>query len=507
AIADPTNGTLTDNGDGTWTYISDPGFEGTESFTYTLSDGTLTDTGTITITDPIELWYGSEQTFAAIGEAQTWVNILGQVHGEVSSLSYSLNGGPAQILSVGADTRRLQEPGDFNVEISYSELDGSTMDDLVTITAVMVSGEVFTRDVIIDYEAGNIWTPDYSVDWSTATAVQDVVQVADGTWEIGSDGVRPVDLGYDRLLTLGDRNWDNFELSIQVTPHDLLNKDPLGRDGGGFAIGMLWNGHTDDPVPGVQPHAGWEPGAAFFFSDTDGDGSAKLTVNPTVDFLNEIDSQMIPMEEGLTYNIILRVEQIGLYDRLYSIRVWEEGTAEPVSWTLQGIQTFDLSEAPTTGGIYFNAHYNDVSFGDFSVSEIEGRDIIQGTDGDDVQVAVDIGASNPGLGEIDVFVGGAGADTFVLGDSTGTYYDDGSSSTAGEDDYGFVWDFTSGTDTVQLWGSAQDYVLIEDATDLPTGTAIWRVNGSGPNELVGVLNSAYGLDLNSGDFVFTDLIA
>ncbi len=47
----PTNGTLIDNGDGTYTYEPDPGYNGPDSFTYTVSDGNGgTDTGTVNIT-------------------------------------------------------------------------------------------------------------------------------------------------------------------------------------------------------------------------------------------------------------------------------------------------------------------------------------------------------------------------------------------------------------------------------------------------------------------------
>ena len=506
ALAAPANGTLVANGDGSWTYTPTAGFSGTDSLAYTVTDGSLTDTATVAmiVGNPIDVWYGAEQTFGDPGELQVWINILGKAYGDITSLSYSLNGGPAQGLSIGSDGRRLQELGDFNVEIAYSMLDGSAADDVVRITAVTSSGDIFDRDVTIKYESGNTWNPNYGIDWSGVTRIPDVVQVVDGTWEIGADGVRPVDLGYDRLLTLGDRNWDNYELTMQITPHDLLNQDASGRDGGGFAIGMLWNGHTDDPIPNVQPHAGWEPGAAFFFSDTDGDGNAQLNLHPTVNFFQTLGSQSVSMQEDATYNVVLRVEQVGLYDRQYSIRIWEDGTPEPVGWSVQGTQNFAITQAPTTGGIYLNAHYNDISFGDLTVTEITGDDILQGTGGDDLMVGVDTGAARPGRGEIDVFVGGAGADTFVFGDASGAWYDDGDDSTAGMDDYGFVWDFASGTDTVRLWGSAQDYVLGENAAGLPSGTAIWLVNGSGPNELVASLNDVYGLDLGSGDFSYVD---
>ena len=49
SIGDPANGTLVDNGDGTFTYTPDPDFNGTDSVTYTISDGNGgEDTATIT---------------------------------------------------------------------------------------------------------------------------------------------------------------------------------------------------------------------------------------------------------------------------------------------------------------------------------------------------------------------------------------------------------------------------------------------------------------------------
>ncbi|MCB6180255.1 cadherin-like domain-containing protein, partial [Rhodobacter sp. Har01] len=44
------NGTLTNLGNGSYTYTPTAGFSGSDSFTYTVSDGTLTDTATVAIT-------------------------------------------------------------------------------------------------------------------------------------------------------------------------------------------------------------------------------------------------------------------------------------------------------------------------------------------------------------------------------------------------------------------------------------------------------------------------
>ncbi|HEX9859108.1 MAG TPA: cadherin-like domain-containing protein, partial [Paracoccaceae bacterium] len=495
----PGNGVLADNGDGTLSYTPAAGFEGTDSFSYTVTDGSLSDTATVSVTvgNTIDVWHGLAQNFGTPGEGQKWINILGNVGGAVASLTYSLNGGPAQALSLGPDTRRLQNPGDFNIDIAYSELNGTAVDDVVTITATLSDGAVFTREVVIGYESGNVWAPNYSIDWATASNIQDVVQVVDGTWAFDADGARPVDLGYDRLLVLGDRNWDNYELNLTITMHDLDNVDPRGRDGGALAIGMLWGGHTDQPISNWQPKSGWEPGASFFYESS-------FKSHSYHKFSQVLGSQSYALQEGLSYNFTVRVEQVGIYDRVYSLKVWEVGTAEPVGWTLRTTEVFTIDEAPATGGIYLNAHYYDVTFGDLTVTEIPGRDIIQGTGQDDILLAVDPGAAAPGQGEIDVFVGGAGTDVFVFGDPNGSYYDDGNAATDGVADYGFVWDFVSGTDMIQLAGAAADYLLSEDFAGLPQGTAIWLAGQAGAaDELIGLLSGAYGLDLENSDFLYT----
>ena len=238
ALGSVSHGTLTDNGDGTWTYEAPVGYEGTDALSYTISDGSQTASATVTfeVRQPIDVWYGDVQSFGTPGDAQTAINILGSVESDVVSLSYSLNGGELRELSIGADTRRLQNDGDFNIDLDYAELDGSSTDDVITIYATLTNGTVFTTDVTVEYESGNSWDADYSIDWSAVTNLQDVVQVVDGTWSWDADGARPVDLGYDRLLVLGDDSWDNYELSTTITGHDFENVDPRGRDGGAFAI-------------------------------------------------------------------------------------------------------------------------------------------------------------------------------------------------------------------------------------------------------------------------------
>ena len=50
SVTQPANGLVTDNGDGTITYAPDAGFFGSDSFTYDVTDGSLTDSATVQIT-------------------------------------------------------------------------------------------------------------------------------------------------------------------------------------------------------------------------------------------------------------------------------------------------------------------------------------------------------------------------------------------------------------------------------------------------------------------------
>ncbi|MEM7478096.1 MAG: Ig-like domain-containing protein [Planctomycetota bacterium] len=50
AVTNGSSGNVTDNGDGTVTYSPNPGFFGNDSFSYTISDGSATDTATVNVT-------------------------------------------------------------------------------------------------------------------------------------------------------------------------------------------------------------------------------------------------------------------------------------------------------------------------------------------------------------------------------------------------------------------------------------------------------------------------
>lgn len=112
-----------------------------------------------------------------------------------------------------------------------------------------------------------------------------------------------------------------------------------------------------------------------------------------------------------------------------------------------------------------------------------GSDLVDGGDGNDLIIGSDSVAK--GLGELDVLIGGAGKDTFVLGDRSAAYYTQG-----GNQDFAIINDFTTG-DVIRLHGNASQYVLGYDIES--NSTAIGYL-GSERFELIGSLT---GQDLSA----------
>ena len=79
----------------------------------------------------ITAWYGDSQPAGQNGDPQPWVNILGEYSGS-GSLSYTLNGGSPVNLTLGSDSRRLWNDGDFNVDLPIDDL--QTGNNTVVIT-------------------------------------------------------------------------------------------------------------------------------------------------------------------------------------------------------------------------------------------------------------------------------------------------------------------------------------------------------------------------------------
>jgi regulation of enolase protein 1 (concanavalin A-like superfamily) len=132
-----------------------------------------------------------------------------------------------------------------------------------------------------------------------------------------------------------------------------------------------------------------------------------------------------------------------------------------------------------------------------------GRDnLVSGGSGNNSVYGVDPARTNPGQGEVDELTGLGGADTFMLADTTQTYYDDEIIGSAGTEDYALIKDFNDAdSDVIQLRGSADNYILGASPDGLPSGIAIFEKHLEA-NELIAIVEGGSGLDLYSSQFSF-----
>ncbi|EKD10465.1 Ig-like domain-containing protein [Limnospira platensis] len=365
----PDYGNITVNPNGTITYSHDGSSTGTDSFTYTVEDddGAISNLANVSITiqeqsaDPnptvLDIWYGSEQSFGHIGKPLVWVNILGYAFDPdgISSLSYSLNGGPEIPLRLNVHGQprnpRLSRNGDFNVEIAYTDLNpASDQDDIVVITAVDTLGHIATESVTIKHELGNAWPKTYSIDWSEVDQINDVAQVVDGLWTLTDDGVRTAETGYDRLIAIGDIGWDDYEATVPITIHETNTNGIIG-------LLMRWKGHQPDG--GTQPYVQWRTHGEIGFYHM----SSGLSLEGTT-FFNS--GRNITLEAGNTYNFKMRSQTVD-DGSIYSFKVWEESEPEPTEWDRKSFKSSSDIRALSHGSLLLVAHYYDATFGDVTV--------------------------------------------------------------------------------------------------------------------------------------------
>jgi uncharacterized repeat protein (TIGR01451 family) len=326
----------------------------------------------------IKVWYGDNQTFGQNGIPQTWINILGTVlspNGSLKDLQYKLNGGAAQSLWVGPDVTRLNQPGDFNVEIAYSTLRPGA--NTVSIIATDLAGEQTTHNVNVNYVTGKTWPLPYTINWTPSTKLQDVVQVVDGKWEIQSDGtVRTKQIGYDRLLDIGDMSaWKNYVVTAEVTVHYINDSNipapPSHTDnvfGVGFVVG--WKGHTKDIFgrpSSEQPGVGHPFPAVGWYSNSGGIGPYLSLYQNTPSHHESVmaylpsDGLALKFETKYIFKMQVKANPDNRSSH-FSFKAWPASSLEPSQWSVQA--DGDLSQ----GSVLLGAHRADVSFGKVTVT-------------------------------------------------------------------------------------------------------------------------------------------
>lgn len=294
----------------------------------------------------MNIWYGNEQHFH--GTPQRWINILGRVY-DVESLRYRLNDGPVVSLSIGQDQRRLVGIGDFNIDLDIRQVKPGR--NTVTITA-----DDHTETVIVYYDPDPPVLP-YTVDWSAVDRIQDVAQAVDGQWVISGDTVSPTEIGYDRLIAIGDMSWKDYEVTVPITVHGINSgcyAFPSVHAGVGLV--MRWRGHTNwgrDSWASGQPYFGPSPYGAIgwycVFHET----------GPELNFFDPDFNRPVRQPFSLPLHIP-HMFKVRVQGNHYSLKVWPDGTSEPSEWNISADGTVMSLES---GSFLLGAHHVACQFG------------------------------------------------------------------------------------------------------------------------------------------------
>jgi hypothetical protein len=187
-------------------------------------------------------------------------------------------------------------------------------------------------------------------------------------------------------------------------------------------------------------------------------GSASINLNINADLLKEGN-------EGLS---------VQLYSDLNRSQLVASSTV-----TLNDTST---TPAPVTGQTYWGTTSTD------TITGSGGNDRIAGV------TATGTRAANLGRGQIDVLTGGLGADTFLLGDARGVFYDDGSAGNLGNADYARITDFTSGVDKLQLRNGNYFTTVSNGVTSLywdRNTNGVLNTTGTNRDELIAMIQGTF----------------
>lgn len=328
----------------------------------------------------INIWHGLKQRVGHLGHAQDDFNVMGEVSDDVVALSYVLPRGLPVPLNIGrgpndcGDTRRLAATGHFNADIPIVCLDEG--DNEVVLTARDIEGQTISETVVVRRENGNCALP-VSIDWSLLDHPQDVGQCVDGHWRREDGGIRTVHTGYDRIFLIGEKTWQDYEVTVPVSIHRVdVETGPMS---GGNGLGILFRfcGHIiggPSKFPSGQPKWGYQPfGAIAWLRWMD-----RAKKPPQKQFYTGGHNGMIgygtyPIVEGHTYWMKARCETMpdaanGEGVTKYAFKIWTLDETEPQQWDWEEVQT--CQHALRQGGVVLLAHHVDATFGNVVIEPL-----------------------------------------------------------------------------------------------------------------------------------------
>lgn len=316
----------------------------------------------------IRIWYGDQQRFGHLGEPQRWINVLGHITEpeEVDSATFSINGRGERFLTLGGDLHRLALPGDFNVELSWEEVDEGS--NKLVIIAYPKKGRPVSKKMTFHVEKNRTWPLPYYVDFSEVENLQEAVQVVDGHWRLEEGGARTVQRYYDRVLTMGDTTWKNFETTVRLTIHDFTPSEPgpPTYNVTHFGVAMRWRGHHRD---GRQPSRKWFPLGAqgeFLLKEDPDSCRWRILFDGIPEKPRKYSDQYNELALGRPMFVKTQVATMDDGRTRYRFKQWMDGAPEPLAWDVEG---FEIGDYPS-GALCLVPHNSDVTIHEVRVEPL-----------------------------------------------------------------------------------------------------------------------------------------
>ena len=321
----------------------------------------------------VQVWHGTEQKVGHLGDAQDDFNLMGQVArpDELISLQYTLNDEIPVELNFRR-YRRLAADGHFNADIPISALVPGP--NRIELEARFLDGPPARQVVSLERLSGASPLP-LHIDWSEVAEPQDVGQYVDGYWRLGEHGLRPAHAGYDLLFLLGDRTWQDYQITALVTVHDVAPDTGPLSGGNGLGVVMRFGGHgVGGPrkFPVAQPKWGYQPVGAIAWlrwrrGEPDG---AAVRQFMRGDANEKTDYGAVQVRTGEAYVLQALCQTLpddaeGRGVTRYAFKFWHAAAPEPASWDWEHVQVSE--HALRRGGVALLAHHVDASFGDIAV--------------------------------------------------------------------------------------------------------------------------------------------
>jgi hypothetical protein len=213
------------------------------------------------------------------------------------------------------------------------------------------------------------WPSPYTADWTSAASASQRAQIMDGQWTYDGTGIRPVSTGFDRLVTLGDMRWTDYEVTAEITFNSFDQSNPIIGAAAGLALG--WQGHTawgqprfGHPSGGLCLYA-WDSADPLFFK-------IQLGYSPGPAHDTVVAKQLTDLPLGVEHVIRFRERDLGNGLTRYSCKVWRSDKPEPAAWTIEADIPYWEGETGThPGSTVLVAHNADATFGQVRITPVD----------------------------------------------------------------------------------------------------------------------------------------